>query len=165
MASAQQKTGTAGGPLATNRKAFRDYEVLDRIEAGIELRGAEVKSIRDRRFSLNEAHARIENGQIRLYGFHIQHYEHARIEEHDPIRPKRLLLHRREIDRLFGQVTVKGMALVPLKLYFRHGHVKVELGLCRGKHFADKREVIRRRTADREASRAIASRTRTSFGR
>lgn len=158
MASAQQKTGASSGPLATNRKALRDYHVLDRIEAGIELRGAEVKSIRGHHFSLGEAHARIENGQIHLYGFHIQPYEHARVEEHDPLRKKRLLLHRKEIDKLFGQVTVKGMALVPLKLYFRHGHVKVELGLCRGKQFEDKRETLRKRTADLEASRAIAAR-------
>jgi SsrA-binding protein len=160
MDSAKKTSKDSRPPVATNRKALRDYFVVQRIEAGIVLRGAEVKSIREGRFSLNEAFSRIDKGQAVLCGFHIQPYEHARADGYDPVRPKRLLLHRREIDKLVGETATKGMALVPLKLYFHRGHVKVELGLCRGKHAGDKRETIRRRTAEREAERAIASRTR-----
>jgi len=160
MASAQKKSDSAAKTVATNRKALRDYHVLDRIEAGIELRGAEVKSIRAKHASLSEAYAKLEKGQVFLYGFHVQPYEHARIEDQKPLRPKRLLLHRREIDKLFGQTAIKGHALVPLRVYFKRGKLKVELGLCKGKHTVDKRETLKRRTADREAERAIAARTR-----
>jgi len=156
-----RKTSDGGGKtLATNRKALRDYHVLDRFEAGLELRGAEVKSVRDGRFSIDEAYAKLEDGDALLLGFHIQPYEHARADEQNALRPKRLLLHRKEIDRLFGQATIKGRALVPLRLYLKHGLVKVELGLCKGKHSHDKRETIKRKTAEREAERAIAARVR-----
>lgn len=160
MDSAKKTSKDSRPPVATNRKALRDYFVLERIEVGVVLRGAEVKSIREGRFSLNEAFSRIDDGEAVLCDFHIQPYEHARADGYDPVRPKKLLLHRREIDRLIGETSVKGMALIPLKLYFHRGRVKVELGLCRGKHVGDKRETIRRRTAEREAERAIAARTR-----
>jgi SsrA-binding protein len=146
--------------VGTNRKAFHNYHVLERIEAGLELRGAEVKSLRAGHFSIAESYARVRNGEVRLHDFHIQPYAHARVEEHDPVRPKRLLLTRREIDRLFGKASLRGHALIPLRLYFKHGLAKVEIGLCRGKQAEDKRETMRRRTAEREAERAIAARTR-----
>lgn len=160
-AAPENKAKTSDEPVvAVNRRAFHDYHVLDRIEAGIVLRGAEVKAIRDHRCSLAEAYAAVKDGEAYLFGFHVQPYEHARAEDHNPLRPKKLLLHRREIDRLQGQTARAGMTLVPLKLYFRRGKLKVELGVCRGKHHGDKREAIRRKTAELEARRAISSRMR-----
>lgn len=146
--------------VAVNRRALHDYHVLARIEAGLVLRGCEVKAIRDHRCSLNEAYAAVKGNEAYLLGFHVQPYEHARAQDHNPLRPKKLLLHRREIDRLLGQTTTGGVTMIPLKLYFRRGRLKVELGLCRGKRREDKREAIRRRTAEREARRAMASRMR-----
>ena len=146
--------------VATHRKAFRDYHILERMEAGLELRGAEVKSIREGRFSLTESYAAIEGREVFLLGLHIQPYGCARVAEQDPLRPKRLLLHRREIERLTGHVALKGQTLVPLRVYFSKGRAKVELALARGKQDPDKRETIRRRTAEREAERAIADRSR-----
>jgi SsrA-binding protein len=146
--------------VATNRKALRDYFVLERFEAGIELRGPEVKSIRDGRCSIGESYARADNGQMLLLNFHIQPYEHSRAEGYNPIRPKRLLLHRKEIDKVFGQTAMKGRTLVPLRLYLKKGLVKVELALCKGKQAEDKRESLRRKTADREADRAMAARSK-----
>jgi SsrA-binding protein len=150
----------ARGPLATHRKALRDYFILDRVEAGIELRGMEVKSIRDGRVSLDEAYADIENGQAVLHAMHVQPYAHARNDAYDPIRPRRLLLHRAEIDKLQGQITLKGHTLVPLKLYLRRGRVKVELGLGKGKLAEDKRDTIKRKTAERDAQRAMSAKRR-----
>ena len=146
--------------IATNRKALRDYFVLEHFEAGIELRGPEVKSIRDGRCSIGESYARVDDGEVLLLDFHIQPYEHSRAEGYNPVRPKRLLLHRKEIDKVFGQASVKGQTLVPLRIYLKKGLVKVELALCKGKQVADKREALRRKTADREAERAISARTK-----
>ena len=146
--------------IATNRKALRDYFVLEHFEAGIELRGPEVKSIRDGRCSIGESYARVEDGEVLLLDFHIQPYEYSRAEGYNPVRPKRLLLHRKEIDKVFGQASVKGQTLVPLRIYLKKGLVKVELALCKGKQVADKREALRRKTADREAERAISARTK-----
>ncbi len=160
--NAETKHGAPVGvrQIASNRKARRDFHVLEKLEAGMELRGTEVKSIRAGKVSLDEAFARIEDGQVFLYGMHVQPYEHGNVHNHDPVRPRRMLLHSREIHRLLGQTTAKGNTLVPLRLYLRRGVVKVELGLCRGKQRADKREDLKRRTADREAERAIAARIR-----
>jgi len=144
--------------LAANRRAFRDYSVLERFEAGIELRGTEVKSIRSGQASLAGAYARVENGEIFLHGFHVPSYEHGGSFNHDPDRPRRLLLHGREIHKLRGQTEQKGLALVPLNVYLERNLVKIELGLCRGKRRGDKRETLKRKTADREAARAIARR-------
>lgn len=146
--------------IATNRKALRDYFVLEHFEAGIELRGPEVKSIRDGRCSIGESYALIDKGEVQLLNFHVQPYEYSRSDTYNPIRPKRLLLHRKEIDKVFGQASVKGQTLVPLKVYLKKGLVKVELALCKGKQAGDKREALRRKTADREAERAMASRTK-----
>lgn len=146
--------------LATNRKASHDYFIDEKIEAGIELRGAEVKSIRAGHFSLNEGYALVENGQVMLYGLHVQPYAHSRLADQDPDRPKQLLLHQNEITRLIGQTALKGHTLLPLKVYLTHGLVKVELGLGRGKQAVDKRETLRQKDADREARRAMSARGR-----
>ena len=146
--------------LATNRKALRDYIILEKIEAGIELLGAEVKSIREGRVSLNEAFADIDMGQVYLRDLNVLPYSHSRVEEHDPVRPKRLLLHKAEIHRLLGQVSIKGHTIIPLRIYLKHGRIKVELALAKGKHFEDKRETLRRKTADREVAREVANRSR-----
>jgi SsrA-binding protein len=146
---------------ATTRKALRNYQVLEKYEAGIELKGTEVKSVRQGRVSLDEGFGKIDRGQVYLHGVHILPYEHGNVHNHDPRRPRRLLLHRREIKRLIGQVAEKGLTLVPLRLYFKRGYAKVQLGLCRGKQVRDRREDLRRKTAQREAERAIAARHRT----
>ena len=130
--------------IATTRKALRDYFVLEHFEAGIELRGPEVKSIRDGRCSVGESYARVDNGEVLLLNFHVQPYEHSRADGYNPVRPKRLLLHRKEIDKVFGQASVKGQTLVPLRVYLKKGLVKVELALCKGKQSEDKREALRR---------------------
>ncbi len=143
--------------LATNRKARHDYHVLDTLEAGIELRGTEVKSCREGQISLQEGYAAVENGQVWLHGVTIQPYACGNVHNHDPKRPRRLLLHRAEIARLFGQTQLKGHTLIPLAARLRRGRVKIELGLCRGKQLEDKRETLKRREADLEARRVLAS--------
>lgn len=146
--------------IATNRKAFRDYFVLDRIEAGIELRGTEVKSLRARTVNLTGGYADVENGQVLLRDVNIAPYEFGNQFNHDPTRPRRLLLHRKEIHRLLGQVSQKGHTLVPLRLYFKRGIAKVELGVCKGKLAIDKREALRRKAADRDVRREMGARRR-----
>jgi SsrA-binding protein len=159
MTASDPKTRTeAQKQLATNRKAFHDYHILEKIEAGIELLGPEVKSIREGKVSLGEAFADIDKGQVFLRDLNVLPYSHGRVEDHDPVRPKRLLLHKSEIHRLFGQVSVAGHTLIALRLYLKHGRIKVELALAKGKHFEDKRESIKRKTSDREVAREIASR-------
>jgi SsrA-binding protein len=143
--------------LAANRKALRDFTVLDRLEAGIELRGTEVKSVRQGNVSLAGSFVKIEDGQVMLYHVTIPPYEQGNRFNHDPDRPRRLLLHRREIERLRVQLEQKGLSAIPLSVYLKRGSlVKLELGLCRGKRQADKRETLRRKTAEREADRAVA---------
>jgi len=146
--------------VAANRKALRDYFVLERHEAGIELRGTEVKSIRQGHVSLSGSYARIEDGRVTLYGLNILPYDHGNRFNHDPDRPRRLLFHRKEIGKLCVETEQKGHALVPLSVYFKRGLVKVEMGLCKGKQQSDKRETLRRRTAEREAAREIARKGR-----
>ena len=144
--------------IAVNRKAWHVYFVLDKIEAGIVLCGTEVKAIRDGQVDLSTGFARIEKGQATLYDVHIKPYEYGHQFNHEPRRPRRLLLHRREIQKLFGAVTLRGRTLVPLALYFnRRGKLKVELGLCQGKHLSDRREALKRKEVDRESARAIAA--------
>jgi SsrA-binding protein len=144
------------GRVATNRKAFHEYVVLDRIEAGIELQGTEVKSVRTGNVTLTGGYARIENGQVTLHDVHIAPYACGNRFNHEPTRPRRLLLKQKEIDRLTSQVQQKGCALVPLTLYFRRNRwAKIELGICKGKQDADKRESLKRKTADLEARRAV----------
>ena len=146
--------------VASNRRARFDYEILDTFEAGIELRGPEVKSLRAGKASLNEAYALLRGGEAFLVNAHINPYEQAGRENADPRRERRLLLHKREILRLQGQVAERGRTLVPLALYFRRGRAKVELALARGKKRIDKRETIQRREQEREVARALRSRGR-----
>lgn len=140
----------------TNAKARRDYAILETFEAGIVLRGTEVKSLRQGRGNINDAFARIENGEVFLYNSHIDEYTQGNRHNHEPKQVRKLLLHKNEINRLFGKVNVKGHALIPLKLYFKKGFAKVELALGKGKAEFDKREDIKRKTAQRETERAIS---------
>ena len=146
------------GRVASNRKALHDYHVLERLEAGIALLGTEVKSVRAGGVNLTGGFARIENGRAVLHGVHIAPYTAGNRFNHDPLRPRALLLKRRELGRLVGQLAQKGFALVPLAMYFRGPWVKVELGLCRGKTKGDQRETLRRKTAEREVRQAVARR-------
>jgi SsrA-binding protein len=141
--------------IASNRKALRDYSVLDRFEAGIELYGTEVKSLREAQVNLTGSYASVDDGQVFVHNVNIKPYEFGNRFNHEAARPRRLLLHRREIVLLRRQAEQKGLALIPMSLYFKRGRVKVELAVCRGKRVVDKRETIRRRTADREAERAM----------
>ena len=159
--SKHPSTPSARNVIASNRKAFRDYQILERFEAGIQLQGTEVKSIRARNVSLQESFAKVEQNEIVLHNLHIQPYEYGNQFNHDPIRPRRLLLHRREIRRLIGQISEKSRTLIPLSLYLKRGLVKVELGLCVGKQLRDKREDLRRKTDERETARAMALKQRT----
>ena len=144
--------------MANNRKAFHDYFVEDKIEAGIELKGTEVKSVRAGTLNLKDSYVIAKNGEAYVHSMHISPYDKGNIFNHDPDRPKRLLLHKREIDRLYALVKQDGYALVPLSVYFKDARVKVELGICRGKKNYDKREVTAQRDAKREMDRAMKAR-------
>ncbi|RMG88885.1 MAG: SsrA-binding protein SmpB [Candidatus Dadabacteria bacterium] len=144
--------------VCTNKKARRDYHIEETVEAGLVLRGSEVKSLREGKANLTDAYARIEDGEAWISGLHISPYPHGRREEQDPDRDKKLLLHAYEIRRLHGKVRQKGYSLVPLRVYFRGGYAKVELGLGRGKKLYDKREDIKRADAKREMERAMRRR-------
>lgn len=146
--------------ISVNRQAYHDYFVDETFEAGVALVGTEVKSIREGHVNLRGAYARVKGGEIWLEGMNIAAYEHGTYLNHDPLRPRKLLLHRREINRLVGKVQAKGLTLVPLRMYFSHNHVKVLLGLCRGKKQYDKRDTIRERDAEREMARAVKERLR-----
>ncbi len=139
--------------IAQNRKARYSYFIEDEMEAGIVLRGTEVKSLRLGRVNLKDAYAQIKNGEVFVYQMHIGPYPFAYYGNHDPLRPRKLLLHKHEIKRLYGKVNEKGMSLVPLKIYFKQGKVKVTLALARGKRKYDKRETIRRRDEQRDLAR------------
>ena len=143
--------------ITTNRKAFHDFSVLEKLEAGIALQGTEVKSLREGHITLTGNHVRIEHGEAILYGVKIEPYSFGNRFNHDPSRPRRLLLHKREIRHLQAASEQQGSTLIALKCYFRRQKVKVEIGICRGRKAADKREVLKRKTADREAQRAIAA--------
>jgi SsrA-binding protein len=141
--------------IATNRRARFQYEVLDTFEAGMVLLGPEVKSLRDGRANMGDSFAVIRNGEIFLEKLHISPYDFANRQAPDPMRVRKLLMHRHEIQKLHSKVVERGLTIVPLRLYLREGRVKVELGLVRGKHMHDKRETIKRRDADLEAKRAM----------
>lgn len=143
----------------SNRRARHEYFIIDTYECGIVLVGSEVKSIRDGRANLGDAYARVESGEVWLYGMHVSPYPFARIG-HDPTRRRKLLLHRSEIDRLIGKLNEPGLALVPLKVYFRNGVAKVEIATARGKRQWDKRQAMAERDAKREADRALRTRNR-----
>lgn len=144
--------------VAENRKARHDYFVEETVEAGLVLTGTEIKSIRAGHVNLRESHAMIRNGEVFVYGMHIAPYEQGNRFNHDPLRPRKLLLHRREIDRLYGRVRQQGFTLVPLRLYIARGRAKVELALVRGKKQYDKRRAIAERDARRRIERALRQR-------
>ncbi len=139
--------------IVLNRKALFNYQVIDHIETGIVLTGTEVKSLRDGKIQLVDAYAHVERGEVYLHHAHIAEYTNGNIHNHDPIRTRKLLLHRQEIFRLEQRVKEKGLTLVPLELYFKRGRVKVKLGFCRGKALHDKRAAIRDRDERRDLSR------------
>ncbi len=141
--------------IARNRKASFQYEILEKIEAGIVLTGTEVKSVRNKDVSINESFAHINNGEIFIYEMHIGEYKQGNRQNHEPKRVRKLLLHKREIARIVGKIKQKGYTMVPLSLYFKEGLVKVELALVRGKTQIDKREDIKKRDVDREIQRAM----------
>ncbi|HEX5521481.1 MAG TPA: SsrA-binding protein SmpB [Longimicrobiaceae bacterium] len=143
--------------VVRNRKARHEYHILETWEAGLVLQGTEVKSLRDGRANLQDAFARIDRGEVFLYNLHISPYEAGNRFNHDPLRPRKLLLHRREIRKLIGEVEQQGLTLVPLEIYFRRGRAKTTLALVRGKKLHDKREDLRRRDAEREMERAYKS--------
>ena len=146
--------------IAVNRKAYHDYHIQESLEAGIVLKGSEIKSIREGKVNLSDAYAKPENGELWLYNSHIASYDAASYNTHEPTRPRKLLLHRKEIDILAGKAVQKGLTLVPLKLYIKRGVAKVELGVARGKRVYDKREAIARRDAEREMERALKRKRR-----
>ena len=147
-------------PIASNRRARHEYEILDTMEAGISLRGPEVKSLREGRANLSDAYAFLRGGEVFLRNLHISPYQQAGRENPDPIRERKLLLHRQEINRLRSKVAEKGLTLIPLALYWKDGRAKVELAVARGKRRYDKREAIRRREQDREIQREARQRGR-----
>ena len=141
--------------VATNRKAYHDYEILDKIEAGMILRGTEVKSLRAGKANLKDSYVIFREGEAFLLNTHISPYMHGNLANHDPERTRKLLLQKREIDKLAGTVAQKGLTVIPLRIYFREGRAKVEIAVVRGKKLFDKRETERQKEAERETARAI----------
>ncbi len=144
--------------IAVNRKAFHDYDVLERVEAGLVLTGSEIKSVRGNRVNLGDAHARPMDGEMWLLGAHIAQYEKASYNNHEPTRSRKLLLRKEQIHRLTQSVQQKGLTLIPLRLYIRNHVAKLELGVCRGRREYDKRRIIAERTTEREIQRAMRQR-------
>jgi SsrA-binding protein len=144
--------------IAENRKAFHDFHILETFEAGIVLLGTEVKAIREGRVNLRDSFARVEDGEVFLYNVNISPYSHRGYANHEPLRRRKLLLHRDEIRKLIGKTVERGMTLVPVRLYYKNGRVKVAVSLAKGKKDYDKRETIKRREADRETRAAIKAR-------
>lgn len=139
--------------IVTNRKALHDYFIIDRYEAGIVLKGTEVKSLRQGKANLQDNYVIVKKGELWLIGMHISPFEKGNINNHEPKRDRKLLLHKREIRRLSGKIAEKGLTLIPLKVYFKNNIVKIELGLARGKKFYDKREAIKKRETERQIRR------------
>jgi len=151
-------------PVATNRKARHDYDILDTYEAGIVLAGAEVKSLREGKVQLRDAYARVEDGAVWLHGVHVAPYAFSNgFGMVDPDRPRKLLLHRRQIDQLAAKVSQDSLTLVPLSIYFKDGRAKVDLAVAKGRHTYDKRHAMAARDADREAARVAAAGRRRSL--
>jgi SsrA-binding protein len=145
--------------VATNRKAYHDYFIEEKFEAGIILQGTEVKSLRDGRVNLQDSYASVRDGEVFLHHCHISPYSHGNLMNHEPLRVRKLLLHKEEINKLLGKTQQKGLTLIPLRIYFsKRGHAKVELGLAKGKKLYDRRDSIKAREAGREVERAIKDR-------
>ena len=158
--SKKEKVSANNAVVATNRRARHDYNILDTYECGVVLVGTEVKALREGKASLNDAFATIDDGEVWLRGLHIPEYSYGSWTNHSPRRSRKLLLHRKEIDTLWGKVRDGNNTLVPLKLYFTDGRLKVELALARGQQAYDKRQDIKRRTEEREATRALGRRVK-----
>ena len=146
--------------IAENRKAFHDYHILETFEAGVQLVGTEVKAIREGNVNLRDSFARVDDGEVWVYNIHINPYSHRGYADHEPTRKRKLLLHRQEIRKLIGRTVERGMTLVPIRMNFKNGHVKIALGLAKGKQAHDKRETIKRRETDRETRAAVKERRR-----
>jgi len=155
MAKEMKKTITM-----VNRKAFHDFEILERFEAGLMLRGTEVKSVRAGKVSFKDSYAKVKSGELWVVSLHINEYDHGSAWNHDPVRPRKLLLHRKEIKRLIGKIEEQGLTLVPLSIYFKNGYAKVELGLARGRKLFDKRHEIAKRDVNRDIQRELKSKMR-----
>jgi SsrA-binding protein len=160
MAKKSGKRKAAPGDVATNRQAAFRYELIDRYEAGIQLQGSEVKSLRAGRVQLKDAYAALSDGELWLHNVHIAPYAPASRENHEPERPRKLLLHRREIERLIGTTAEKGLTLVPTRMYFKGPRAKVEIALARGKDVGDKRRAMKDRDQKREIERALSEHAR-----
>ena len=145
----------SGPVLAVNRKAFHNYEFLNKFEAGLVLTGTEVKSAREGRVNLKDAYGVVRAGEVWLMNCHISHFSHGNISNHDPMRARKLLMNRAEIRKLIGKTTERGLTLVPLKMYLKKGRIKCEIALAKGKKTYDKRETERRKTIDKEARQAV----------
>ena len=154
----KRRDGSRSGDIATNRQARFRFHLLETWETGIALQGSEVKSVRDGQVNLKDAYALVRNGEVWLHNMHIAPYAPAASEGHDPERPRKLLMHKREIERLIGKTQEKGLTLVPTRVYFSGSHAKVELALARGKEQRDKREAIREREQRREMERELRRR-------
>lgn len=144
--------------VSTNKKAYHDYSIEETYEAGISLLGTEVKSMREGRVNLKDSYAVIKGNEIFLFNCHISPYSHGNIQNHDPLRTRKLLLHRREIDKLWGKLSQRGFTLIPLRIYFRRGKAKVEIGLVKGKRKYEKREALKEKEAQREIQRHLRKR-------
>jgi len=145
--------------VATNRKAFHDYAIEEKLEAGIVLRGTEVKSLREGKVNLRDSYASVDHEEVILHNCHITPYSHGNIMNHDPLRPRKLLLHRKEISKLLGKTQQKGLTIVPLRIYFSpQGKAKIEIALAKGKKQYDRREAVKNRDAGREVERAMKDR-------
>ncbi len=147
-------------PIASNRKAYHDYFVLETYEAGIELYGTEIKSIRGGRVNLKDSFCSVDNGEMFVIGMHISPYEHGNIFNRDPMRKKKLLMHKKEIIKLYSQNQQQGLSIIPLKLYIKKGRAKLEIGLCKGKKLHDKRDVAAKKEANRNIERALKERSK-----
>lgn len=156
MGSKAKKGDVDGRKLVCrNRRAWHEYEILETVEAGMVLVGTEVKSLREGRVNLKDSYAKVEGDEVFLVDAHISPYSHGNIMNHDPLRPRKLLLHKKEIRRLGGKVSERGLTLIPLEIYFKEGRAKVELGLARGKRLYDKRAAIKKRDERRELQRDL----------
>lgn len=155
---AQKKESSKHEPVIQNKNALREYEILDRLEAGISLLGSEVKAIREGKMNLRDSYIRFKNAELFLVGCHIQQYSHVALDAPEAVRDRKLLVHKKELLKLSDQATKKGLTLVPLKVYFKNGRCKVEVGVGRGKKLHDRREDMKRKEADREIARALGRR-------
>ncbi len=162
MGKKKKNTKSSGGEgiaiVAVNKKARRDYEIVDTLEAGVMLQGSEVKSVRSGSINLKESYVRLQRGEVFLVGCHISPYSHAPVDAHEPTRDRKLLLHDYEIKRMIGQIEQKGLTIVPLRVYFKKGRCKIEIAVGRGKKFYDKRQDVKQKEADREMERALKHR-------